>query len=72
MCACSAKQVKQLLKNPLVCVFAMLISAKAAELQIKAEELNSAYHFASKHFKDCDKFVNNVFPLDLVEVPVVQ
>ena len=72
MYACSAKQVKRLLKDPLVCVFAVLALAKAAKLQMNAEELNSAYHFASKHFKDCDEFVNNVFCLDLVEAPVVQ
>ena len=72
MCTCSAKQVKWLLKDPSVCIFAALALAKVAKLQMNAEELNSAYHFAFKHFKDCDDFVNNVFRLDLVEVPVVQ
>ena len=70
--ACSTKQVKWLLKDPSVCVFAVLALAKAAELQMNAKELNSAYNFAFKHFKDCDEFVNNVFYLDLVEAPVVQ
>ena len=64
--------MKWLLKDPSVCVFAVLALAKAAELQMNAEELNSAYHFASKHFKDCDELVNNVFHLDLVEAPIVQ
>ena len=50
----------------------MLALAKAAKLQMNTEELNSAYNFAFKHFKDCDEFVNNVFRLDLVEAPVVQ
>ena len=72
MYACSTKQVKWLLKDPLVCIFTVLALAKAAELQINAEELNSAYHFAFKHFKNCAEFINNVFHLDLVEVPVVQ
>ena len=72
MYACSAKQVKWLLKDPLVCIFVVLASTKAAKLQMNAKELNSAYHFAFKHFKDCNEFVNNVFCLDLVEVPVVQ
>ena len=72
MYACSAKQVKQLLKDSLVCVFAVLALAKAAELQMSTKELNSAYYFALKHFKDCDEFVNNVFRLDLAEVLVVQ
>ena len=72
MYACSTKQVKRLLKNPSVCIFAALALAKAAKLQMNAKELNSAYHFASKHFKDCDEFINNVFRLDLAEVPVVQ
>ena len=72
MYACSAQQVKWLLKDPSVCLFAALALAKAAELQMNAEELNLAYHFASKHFKDCDEFINNVFRLDLVEVPIVQ
>ena len=44
--ACSAKQVKWLLKDPSVCVFSVLASAKAAELQMNAEELTSAYSFA--------------------------
>ena len=61
MYACSTKKVKQLLKDPLVYVFAALASVKAAELQMNTEELNSAYYFTSKHFKDCDEFVNNVF-----------
>ena len=61
-----------MLKNPSVCIFAMLASAKAAELQMNAKEFNSAYNFAFKHFKDCNEFVNNVFHLDLVEAPVVQ
>ena len=61
MYACSAKQVKWLLKDPSVCIFAVLASAKAVELQMNAGKLNSAYHFASKHFKDCDEFINNVF-----------
>ena len=72
MYACSTKQVKQLMKDPLVCIFAVLSLAKAAELQMNAEELNSAYHFAFKHFKYCDEFVNNVFHLSLVEALVVQ
>ena len=72
MYACSAKQVKQLLKDPLVCVFAALALAKAAKLQMNAEELNLAYHFAFKHFKDCNEFINKVFCLDLAEAPVVQ
>ena len=72
MYACSAKQLKRLLKDPLVCIFAVLALAKAAKLQMKAEELNLAYHFAFKHFKDCDEFINNVFRLDLAEAPVVQ
>ena len=72
MYACSTKQVKWLLKDPLVCVFAVLASAKAVELQMNAKKLKSAYHFAFKHFKDCDEFVNNVFCLDLVEALVVQ
>ena len=72
MYACSTKQVKWLLEDPLVCVFAVLALAKAAELQMNTEELNLAYHFALKHFKDCDEFVNNVFRLDLVEAPVLQ
>ena len=50
----------------------MLASAKAAELQMNAEELTSAYNFALKYFKDCDEFVNNVFRLDLAEAPIVQ
>ena len=49
--------MKQLLKDPSVCIFAELALVKAAELQMNAEELNLAYHFASKHFKDCDEFV---------------
>ena len=72
MYACSAKQVKWLLKNPSVCVFAALALAKAAKLQMNAKELNLAYNFALKYFKDCDEFVNNVFCLDLAEAPVVQ
>ena len=72
MYACSAKQVKWLLKNPSVCVFLALALAKAAELQMNAEELNSAYNFSLKSFKDCNEFVNNEFHLDLVEAPVVQ
>ena len=72
MYACNAKQVKQLLKNPSVCVFAALASAKAAELQMNTEELTSAYNFALKYFKDCDEFVNNVFHLDLAEALIVQ
>ena len=36
---------------------------------MNAEELNLAYNFAFKHFKDCDEFVNNVFHLDLIEAP---
>ena len=71
MYACSAKQVKRFLKDPLVCIFVVLALAKATEQQMNAEELISAYHFAFKHFKDCDEFVNNVFRLDLAEVPVV-
>ena len=70
MYACRAEQVKWLLKDPSVCVFAVLASAKAAELQMNAEELNLAYHFALKHFKDCNEFGNNVFYL--AEAPVVQ
>ena len=70
--ACSTKQVKRLLKDPSVCIFAVLASAKAAKLQMNAKELNLAYHFASKHFKDCDEFINNVFCLDLVEVPILK
>ena len=66
------KQVKRLRKDPSVCVFTALASAKAAELQMNAEKLNSAYNFAFKHFKDCDELVNNVFRLDLAEAPVVQ
>ena len=72
MYACSTKQVKWLLKDPSVCIFAVLTLAKASELQMNTEELTSAYYFASKHFKDCDEFVNNVFHLDLAEAPVVQ
>ena len=72
MYACSAKQVKWLLKDPSVCLFPVLALAKAAKLQMNDKELNLAYHFASKHFKDCNEFVNNVFRLDLVEVPIVQ
>ena len=72
MYACSAKQVKRLLKDPSVCIFAALALAKAAKLQMNAEELNLAYNFAFKHFKDYDEFVNNVFRLDLAEAPVVQ
>ena len=72
MYACSAKQLKWLLKDPLVYIFAVLALVKAAKLQMNAEELNLAYHFAFKHFKDCDEFVNNVFHLYLVEAPVVQ
>ena len=53
--------MKQLLKDPLVYVFSELALVKAAELQMNTKELNSAYHFTSKHFKDCDEFVNNVF-----------
>ena len=67
-----ALKIKWLLKDPLVCIFAVLALAKAAKLQMNAEELNSAYNFAFKHFKDCDEFINNVFHLDLVEAPVVQ
>ena len=58
MYAYSTKQVKRLLKDPLVCIFAALALVKAAELEMNAKELNSAYYFASKHFKDCYKFVN--------------
>ena len=65
----SAKQVKWLLKDPSVCIFAALASAKAAELQMNAEQLNLVYHFG---FKDCDEFINNVFHLDLAKAPVVQ
>ena len=72
MYVCSTKQVKQLLKDPSVCVFEALALAKAAKQQINAEELNLAYNFAFKYFKDCDKFVNNEFRLDLAEAPVVQ
>ena len=72
MYACSAKQVKWLLKDTLVYVFAALALAKAAKLQMNAEELNLAYYFASKHFKDYDEFTNDVFRLDLVEALVVQ
>ena len=72
MYAYSAKQVKQLLKDPSVCVFAALALARAAKLQMNAEELNLAYNFAFMHFKDCNEFINNVFRFDLVEVPVVQ
>ena len=64
--------MKWLLKNPSVCVFAVLALAKAAELQINAKELNSAYNFAFKYFKDCNEFINNEFRLNLVEAPVVQ
>ena len=46
MCAYSAKQVKWLLKNPSVCVFAALASAKVAELEMNVEELTLAYNFA--------------------------
>ena len=59
-------------KNPSACVFAALASAKAAELQMNAEELTSVYNFALKYFKDCDEFVNNMFHLDLAEAPIVQ
>ena len=72
MYACSTKQVKQLLKDSSVCIFAVLALAKATKLQMNAEELNSANNIAFKHFKDCDEFVDIVFCLDLVEVPVVQ
>ena len=72
MYACSTKQVKRLLKDPSVCIFAVLASAKAAKLQINAKELNLAYYFAFKHYKDCDEFVNNLFCMELAEVPVVQ
>ena len=72
MYACSDKKMKWLLKDPLVCVFSVLALAKAAELQMNTEELNLAYHFAFKYFKDCNEFINNVFRLDLVEAPVVQ
>ena len=72
MYACSAKQVKWLLKDPSVFVFAVLALAKAAKLQMNAKELNSAYNFAFKHFKDCNEFINNVFHLDLAEALVVQ
>ena len=72
MYTCSAKQVKWLLKNPSVCIFAVLALAKVAKLQMNAEELILAYNFALKCFKDCDEFVNNVFRLDLVEVLVIQ
>ena len=61
MYACSAKQVKQLLKDPSVCIFAALALVKAAKLQMSTKELNLAYHFTSKHFKDCNGFINNVF-----------
>ena len=71
MYTCSTKQVKWLLKDPLVCIFAELALAKAVELQMNATELDLAYHFAFKHFKDYDEFVKNVFRLDLAEVPVV-
>ena len=64
--------MKQLLKDPLVCIFAVLALAKAAKLQMNTEELKSAYNFAFKRSKDCDEFINNVFRLDLVEAPVVQ
>ena len=40
--ACSAKQVKWLLKDPSVCIFAVLALAKVAKLQMDTEELNSA------------------------------
>ena len=72
MYAYSAKQVKWLLKNPSVCVFAVLASTKAAELQMNAEQLTSAYNFTLKYFKDCDEFVYNVFCLDLAVAPIVQ
>ena len=72
MYACSTKQVKRLLKDPLVCIFAVPALAKSDELQMNTEKLNLANHFAFKHFKDCDEFVNNVFCLDLAEVLVVQ
>ena len=64
--------MKWLLKDPLVCIFAALALAKAAKLQMNTEELNLAYHFAFKHFKDYNEFNNNVFRLDLAEAPVVQ
>ena len=72
MYACSTKQVKWLLKNPSVCIFAVLASAKAAKLQMNAKKKKLAYNFAFKHFKDCDEFIDNVFHLGLVETPVVQ
>ena len=51
MCMHVAKQVKWLLKNPSVCVFAALALAKAAELQMNAKELTLAYNFAFKYLK---------------------
>ena len=72
MYACSTQQVKWLLKDPSVCIFAVLALSKAAKLQMNAEELNSAKNFAFKHLKDYDEIVNNVFRLVLVEAPVVQ
>ena len=72
MYAYSAKQVKRLLKDSSVCIFAALALAKATKLQMNAEELNSAYNFAFKHFKDCDEFGSNVVRLDLAEAPIVQ
>ena len=72
MYAYSTKHVKWSLKDPSVCIFAVLALAKAAKLKMNAEELNLAYNFAFKHFKDCNELINNVFCLDLVEEPVVQ
>ena len=53
-------------------MLSVLASAKVAELQMNAKELNLAYNLAFKYFRDCDEFVNNVFHLDLVEALVVQ
>ena len=50
VCACSTKQVKRLLKDPLVCVFAVLVLTKAAKLQMNAERIKLGLSFCFKAF----------------------
>ena len=56
---CSAKQVKKLVCNPEMEVFAALATDKQLELELEGTELPSAHAFAAEHFRNCDELVNN-------------
>ena len=56
---CSAKQVKKLVCNPEMEVFAVLATDKYLELELEGTELLSLHAFAAAHFCNCDELVNN-------------